>query len=200
MAKNIVSMSALELGKLTPAKRAELFHRAVVEAIQQSIEHGNVTVATPLLRMLPVISKKSDARDALISYFEKWGNLRYDREKDAFRHSKQHKPEDWCAEFERSLIDQTWNLGIGAAPRAPAKAKPGIIDADKEFRSVLERLRRISEDADKVVLHSQLLGKVQEVLLAYGRSDAFDVEEKRGRALFDRSTANSTIRASKFAK
>lgn len=97
-------------------------------------------------------------------------------------------------DYESACKSPYWEMG------QKIKRKSNVYDADKEFRKVVERLRKVEEDPEKVLLHSVLVSKVKELIYAYGRSDECTQEEKRGRTLFDQSTTMSTMRASKHAK
>lgn len=97
-------------------------------------------------------------------------------------------------DYDSASKSRYWAMG------QETKTKSTVYDAGKEFRKVFERLRKIEEDPENILLHAALVSKVKELLYAYGRSDECDREEKRGRTLFDQSTKMTTMRASKLAK
>lgn len=111
------------------------------------------------------------------------------------RHTKRLKPEVWTPEYESHLMALAWDALL-----EDTKPKSPLLDADKEIRALITRLRKVADDPDRVLLHSLLVSKVEEVLYAYGRSDAKVEEDKRSRTLFDASTKMSTMRAGKYAR
>jgi hypothetical protein len=182
-----------EIALLTRERKHSLFHESVILAIRRSICDGNSEPANRLLKLLPLVTKKSGAKEALIRHFEMWGKLYFNKTLGTLKHSK-NIARTWTNEYENQVIASSWEDSIEAAPG------PSIFDADKEFRKVLERLKRVSEDPAKTILHASLLTKVQEVLYAYGRTDEWTREEQQGRTLFDQSVKRATTRASKYAK
>ena len=195
MAKRIYAMRADEIAAIPKASRDKQFKSAVVFAVGQSIQHSNADAARALIRCLPSVNKKSGARDCLVKYFEDWGNLYYSSAKGAMRYTKRLKPEVWTPEYENQLMALAWDAQL-----EDVKPKNTLLDADKEIRALVTRLRKFADDPDRMLLHSALLTKVEEVLYAYGRSDAKAEEDKRGRTLFDASTKMSTMRAGKYAR
>jgi hypothetical protein len=185
-------MQPSEIALLLREKKYSLFQESIILAIRRSISDGNSEPANRLLKLLPLVTKKSGAKEALIRHFETWGNLYFNKTLGTFKHSKIAR--SWTGEYEAQVIASSWEDSIEAA------AGPSVFDADKEFRKVLERLKRVSEDPAKTILHASLLTKVQEVLYAYGRTDEWIREEQQGRTLFDQSVKRATTRASKYAK
>ncbi len=109
---------------------------------------------------------------------------------------KKHKEVIWSGEYETQVVSDSWTNYL----KPTEEANSVVVDADKEFRKVLDRLKRIAADPTKTVLHSILVSKIQEVLYAYGRSDEWEREDKHTRTLFDRSVARKTTSATKYAK
>lgn len=199
MTKPIIKMTAVELAGMAKDKRISLFRNALVNAIHQSIVHNNVSVAQPLINLVPVVFGQSLNKDALLEFLIHWGNFRYVRELDQLRLNKKFKPDHWTAEFENRV--KIAELKPSKSTKSELKtAKTVVVDAEKEFRTTLERLLRAADDPEKTVSHRVLLKKVQEVIYSYGRSDDWEAENKRIHTLFDSSTRRSTIRATKYSK
>lgn len=188
-------MRADEIAAIPRASRDKQFKDAVVFAVGQSIQHSNADAASALIKCLSSVSKKPGARDSLVKYFEDWGNLYYNSAQGVMRCTKRLKPEAWTPEYESQLMALAWDAQL-----EEAKPKNTLLDADKEIRALVTRLRKIADDPDRMLLHSVLLTKVEEVLYAYGRSEAKVEEDKRGRTLFDESIKMSTMRAGKYAR
>ena len=127
-------------------------------------------------------------------YFERWARLRYDAKRQMLLHVKGSERPEWTSQLEAELGANPWYES--SKPSSP----PSIVDADKELRKVIDRLLKASQDPNRVLLHSPLLKKAQELIYAYGRTTEWANEEKAGRTLFDQSVKQSTMRASKFSK
>lgn len=194
MSKRIEQMTAAEMAAIPKERRESMLRASALYAIRQSVCHGNTTAANQLLKSLPLVTRSPNAKQALIDYMEKWGRLSFDRSRGEFGYPK--KEVSWSDEYEAQVMSDSWTN----YKESPGRPNSVVLDADKEFRKVLDRLKRASSDPTKTVLHSVLVSKVQEVLYAYGRSDERTREELRGRTLFDQSAARKTTRASKFAK
>lgn len=192
MTKRIEQMQPGEIALLPREKKHSLFHESVILAVRRSICDGNSEPANRLLKLLPLVTKKSGAKEALIRHFETWGKLHFSKALGTLKYSKIART--WTCEYEAQVTASSWEDSIEAA------RGPSVFDADKEFRKVLERLKRVSEDSEKTILHASLLTKVQEVLYAYGRTDEWTREVQQGRTLFDQSVKRATTRASKYAK
>ena len=165
----------------------------LIHAIKTSIKDGNASPANQLLKQLSTYTKRHGAKEALIKYLEKWGRLCYKSEADSFDIFKRTNPK-WSDDYEAQVKAHPWTNLI------QERQQKTVVDADKEFRKLYGRLERQSQDPSKTILHAQLIAKVRDVILTYGRSDEFEREMKRGRTLYDKSTAATTIRASKYAK
>jgi hypothetical protein len=193
--KPIEKMKVTEISSLTREQKHFYFNESVIRALKISISDGNTGPANYVLKLLPLVTKKAGAQEALIKYFETWGNLYFNKSSVTLKHSQRHVP-PWSNNYEAQIRASAWEKLIDSPPRS----SPSVIDADKEFRGILSRLQRISQDSKRTILHPALLSKVQEVLLAYGRTDEWTIEDKRGRTLFDESVKRTTTRASKYAK
>jgi hypothetical protein len=143
-----------------------MFAASALYAIRQSVCHGNTTSANQLLKLLPLVTRTSGAKQALIKYLEKWGRVHFDSSAGQFRLLKKHTEVSWTDEYESQVRSESWTDYL----TSPAKQNSKVVDADKEFRKVLDRLKGIAADPTKTVLHSMLVSKVQEVIYAYGRS------------------------------
>lgn len=196
MSKRIEQMTAAEVASIPKERRESMFQESAVYAVRQSVCSGDITAANQLLKSLPLVTRNANAKQALIEYLEKWGRLYFAHSGDGFGYSKQHNQVTWSDDYESQVRSDSWTSYI----KPPERPESVVLDADKEFRKVLGRLKRASSDPTKMVLHSVLVSKVQEVLYAYGRSDECTREEQRGRTLFDQSVARKTVRPSKFAK
>lgn len=189
-------MTAAEIAAIPKERRESMLRASALYAIQQSVCHGNTTAANQLLKSFPLVTRRPNAKPALIAYLEKWGRLAFDRSRDEFGYPKKHKEVIWSGEYETQVVSDSWTNYL----KPTEEANSVVVDADKEFRKVLDRLKRIAADPTKTVLHSILVSKVQEVLYAYGRSDEWEREVKHARTLFDRSVARKTTSATKYAK
>lgn len=199
MTKSITKMTAVELAAMPKEKRINLFREALLNAIQQSIVHSNVSVAQPLIQLVPVIFGKSISKETLLEFLIQWGNFRYNKQTDRLLLNRKFKPGYWTPEVENQI--RAAEIKPSKNPTSESKeTKPSVVDAEKEFRVALDRVLRAIDDPEKTVLHPLLVKKVQEAIYSYGRSDAWDDENKRIRTLFDSSTQRSTVRASKYSK
>lgn len=187
-------MRADEIAAIPKASRVKQFREAIVFAIGQSIQHSNADAASALIKCLPSVNKNPGAKECLVKYFEDRGNLYYSSAQGVMRCTKRLKPEVWTPEYESQLKALAWDAQL-----EEAKPKNTLLNAEKEIRALVTRLRKIADNPDRMLLHSVLLTKVEEVLYAYGRSDAKEKEDKRGSALFDASIKMSTMRAGKYA-
>ena len=194
--KRIEKLASFEILALPKSQRDAMFHKLVVQAIGESFTHGSINRANTLLKLLPSVTRKMGAKEALIGYFEQWGKFVFSPASGAFMFSRDDQGRSWDDRYEARLLAASWFDSI----EAPEKESRPVYDADKEFRKVLDRLLKSAEDPSTTILHSTLLSKIQDVIYAYGRSDECDWENKRGETLFDRSVKMSTTRASKFSK
>jgi hypothetical protein len=175
-------------------EKNDITQHLAAEAISYSILHGDITFANKLLESVqnqPKIAKQ------LIAYMESWGNLQHQPVQNAFEYLKKRDKSCWDAEIKTSLESNPWFEAF--APKAP-RHESTVVDADKEIRRLVEHLLKVKTDGKKVLLHETLLSKVQDLILAYGRSDEKAKDDARAKALFDKSTARTTIRASIYAK
>ena len=191
--------TAFENGILTFAQKAKgdqnaIIQGAAVGAIRHYLSHGDATLANELVNKVAPLSKQIGARNSLIMYFEKWARLRYDAKRQMLIHVKGSERPEWNSPLESELTGNPWYES--SAPSTP----PSIVDADKELRKVVDRLLKVAQDPDRVLLHSTLLTKVQALIYTYGRTTEWANEDKEGRTLFDQSVKQSTMRASKFSK
>ena len=172
-------------------KKDGLIQHFTIEAIRASVLHGDINNANYLVTSTGISVKKCKL---LINYFEKWGNLKFNPRKNSLGYFKNHDKENWenlCKEI------------LAADPffhEPKVNDLEPIVDADAEFRRVVERLNKVKNDPNRVLLHSVLLDKVNEAILGYGRSDEKEQGDRKGAALFDRSTTKTTLRATKYAK
>lgn len=197
MSKRIEQMTVTEVASISKERRESMFRQSAVYAIRQSVCHGNVTTANQLLKSLPLVIKNANAKQAFIEYLEKWGRLYFAHSGGVFGYSKQHNEVIWSDDYQAQVMSDSWTNHIKPQKRLDSV----VVDAGKEFRKVLDRLKRICSDPTKTVLHSALVSKVQEALNAYGMSDESTREEQKSkRTLFDQSVARKTMGASKYAK
>lgn len=191
--QRIEKLTPGEISKLPKDRRESMIQESAVHAIRESILNGNSNPANYLLNLLFRITKKLEEKEALIKFFEKWGNL-YFSKSGTLKYTKEHVASIWTNEHEKTVTANPWVSLI----EAPKRTVNTVSDADKEFRKVLARLTKVKQDPTKILLHAVLLEKVQEVLYAYGHSDEWTREDKRGRTLYDESTKMSPINASKY--
>lgn len=188
-------MSLVKIARLrkNPTKD-NLFQGLIVDAIQTSIISRNTGPANELLMALPRFNKNESADEALIKYFETWGRLCYSEGK--LKYARHLEDRVWTDEYKAKVTKLPWTALIAKSTK-PSNA---VINAEKEFRVVLDRLLRASEDSSKTIIHSLLVGKMQEALNSYGRSDEWMEQDKKYRTIFDQSVKTSTVSASKYAK
>jgi hypothetical protein len=195
MAMRIEKMTEGEIILLPKERKESMLQDSLVLAIRQSF-HGNSDPANHLLKILPRVTSKRGSKEVIINYFEKWGSLIFDEAQGILKITKKRNSVAWTSEYESEVKANPWAKLIGA----PAKETKTVYDADKEFRIVVARLQKVTEDSTKTLLHAFLVTKVQELLFAYGRTEDWVQEDKKRRTLFDQSTQRITTRASKFAK
>jgi hypothetical protein len=195
MAMRIEKLTEGEMILLPKEQKETMFQASVVLAIRQSF-YGNSDPANHLLKILPRVTSNRGSKVVLITYFEKWGSLIFDAAQGILKITKKRNSVAWTNEYESEVKANPWGKPIGG----PAKEAKTVYDADREFRIVVARLQKVNEDSTKTLLHAFLVSKVQELLFAYGRSEDWVREDKKGRTLFDQSTQRTTVSASKFAK
>jgi hypothetical protein len=192
--KRIENMSAAELAKLSLNTRIKLIQDAAVRVIRQSICHGDSTSADKLFHSIALFTGRS-AQSRLAAYLEQWGNLTLDASGKNLKFHRKHAATAWSSEYSAQVARLHWrDFSLHEGP-ATKKA----YDADKEFRTVLERLKKAADNS-QIVLHEKLIEEVERVILAYGRSDEAEREAKRAKTLYDSSTQTRTMSASKYAK
>lgn len=195
MNKRLDQMDVDEISALSKDRRDSLLYDSAVLAVRRSFD-GNSNTALRLLELVSSVSKLASVTRPLTQFFEKWGQLRFDKARCIVRYSKNHNVREWTNEYEAQIKADRW---IHADKKA-SQATNTVLDADQELRKVVSRLRRISQDPGRTILHSVLLSKVEEVFFAYGRTDEWVREDKKGSTLFDQSVRMTTTRATKFAK
>lgn len=190
-------MTAAEVASIPKALKESMFRQSTIYAIRQSVCSGDVTAANHLLESLPLVRRSANAKQALIEYLEKWGRLYFAHSGGRFVYAKKRNEVSWSDDYQVQVMSDSWTNYI----KPPKRLVSVVVDADKEFRKVLDRLKLICDDPTKTVLHSALVSKVQAVIYAYGYSDESTREEQKGgRTLFDQSVARKTMSASKYAK
>ena len=192
--------TAFENGILKFVQKAKRDQNIVIQgaamgAIRHYLSHGDPTLANELVDKVAPVSKQIGARNSLIMYFERWARIRYDTKRQMLIRVKGSERPEWNGPLEAELAANPWYES--STPSAPP---PSIVDADKELRKVVDRLLKVAQDPDRVLLHSTLLTKVQELIYTYGRTTEWANEDKKGRTLFDQSVKQSTLRASKYSK
>ncbi len=198
MAKRIEQMNASEMAKFSKERRESMFQESTILAVQKSICHCDIGTANRLLKVLPFVTRRSGARQALIAFFEKWGKLYFDNASRELKYSKKRNDLIWSAEYEAQVKAEPWDKQIGQVQR---KNQPGVtINAYEEFRKLLIRLHRLSNNPTNTMLHEALVRKVQSEVYLYGKANNLADEEKNGQTLFDQSVQNQTMNASKYAK
>lgn len=135
-------MQASELSKLigqigrASAKLMVQIQIAAVQCVAQSIVHRN---ATPAMQLFEVIA--GTRRDALVAYFEKFGNLTWSKaEKKVIFCDMEKIPNgrklEWTAEYAETVAATSWlSTKKEAEPRS-------IFDVSEEAEKFLERLTK----------------------------------------------------------
>lgn len=198
MAKRIEQMNAGEIANLSKERRESLFKESTIYAVQKSICHCDTGTANKLLKVLPLVTRRSGAKQALVAFFEKWGKLYFDNSSRELRYSKKRNDLTWSAEYEAQVRADRWDNQIGQVQRK--KQSGETVNAYEEFKKLLISLHRKSNDPANTILHETLLKRVQSEVYLYGKANNLADEEKSGQTLFDQSVKASTMRASKFAK
>lgn len=136
---------------------------AAVQCIAQSILHRNATPAAELYTALP----KGQRHDSLAAYFEKFGNLAYDKgeKKIVFFDCEKlaDKKLDWTDEYATQVGAFHWTNGT-------KKPEPkSAWDVAEELNKLIERMTKITSDSVKAekVKHKDLLDEVIKVVSAY---------------------------------
>jgi len=167
-----------------------------VEAVNYSIVHGDTTKATRLLSLISAVVKHPNSERCLTSYLEKWGNLQHASKNDCFIHVKRLVPDEWTEAYKAKVSEYLWDQDIETS-RAPKRT---VVDAELEIRKLIDRLEKISREPGGQVVNSTLMRRVRELLCDFSSSSAELEKGKQVQTLFDTSTANSTLRAGKYAK
>jgi len=191
--KSVHKITAVAFSEMSPSQKRDAIRAAAVDAVQQSIVNGNATSANQLLGLVHLFTKRRDAKVSLIAYLEKWGNIYRRKGTDDLRFHKREPAASWTKEYEALVVQDDWTEATTSSDR------PRVRDAEDELRKLVNSLKKVESDH---LVHPELLAKVDEAILAYGRSDLSDRERERvrGKTLFDISIRRKTMRAGKYAK
>ena len=130
---------------------------AAAECVAQSIVHRN---ATPSMQLYDAVGNTT-RRDALVAYFEKFGNLawsRADKRVTFFDTGKilgADKALVWTEEYAKQVCDTPW---------ASLKKEPEVVsvyDMDTEFSKFFKRLERLAADPAVTVKNKEMLATVR---------------------------------------
>lgn len=187
--RRLDQMSIDEISALSKEFRHSSYDFCLFLRFEEALT-GNPNTAVRLLELVSSISKMAGVRRPLIQFFEKWGKLRFDKARGTVRYSRNHNVGAWTDEYE-AQIKTDRSIDPKNKETQPINS---VWDADQEFRKVVSRLRQASQDPYRIILHSVLLSKVEEVLFAYGRTDEWVREDRKGRTLFDQSVQMTTTR------
>jgi hypothetical protein len=134
---------------------------AAVQCIAYSIVDRNITPGQNLLDA----TSNGIRSDALVAFFEKYGQFAYDKQtkKLVFFDVKKiiEKDISWNEAYERELMGTPWTA---------AKKKPEPVsqyDFDEQATKFVERFKKLAADANVQVTHKELLVKLVEVINSY---------------------------------
>jgi hypothetical protein len=171
---------------------AELQQRAVM-AIHSSIAFGDVMAANRLLEELSRSVRGRKSKAALTRFCEKWGALTFSNRENRFNYRRNPKL-NWSAEYGEAVASASC-----FSARVRGSVNDAVVDVEEEVRKLLRRLDRLANESAKTLLHKALLAMVREACDEYRRAKGCDPEFK-SKTLFDQSTKQNTVRASKYAK
>lgn len=156
----ILSQAIGIIGKSGKILEAQV-QAAAIQCIAQSIVHRNATPAQQLFEALP----KGQRHDALVAYFEKFGNLAYSKAEKKVVFFDVEKITDkslvWTDTYADEVAAFHWTKGT-------KKPEPkSAWDVSEELGKLIERMTKLASDSTKDVKHKDLLAKVTEVVNAY---------------------------------
>lgn len=134
---------------------------AAAECVAQSIVHRN---ATPSMQLYEAVGNTT-RRDALVAYFEKFGNLAWskaDKRLTFFDTEKilgADKKLAWTEEYAKTVADTPWQS---------LKKEPEVVstyDVDAEFSKFFKRLERLAADPAVSVKNKEMLATVKAAYL-----------------------------------
>lgn len=149
-----------DIGKQKVALDA-LIQTAAAECIAQSIVHRN---ATPSMQLYDAVGNTT-RRDALVAYFEKFGNLAWSKadKRVAFFDTEKilgaDKALSWTPEYAETVQKTPW---------ASLKKEPEIVsqyDVEAEFSKFFKRLERLAADPAVSVKNKDMLATVKAAYL-----------------------------------
>ena len=192
----LTQLSAAQLLAIPKSEWRSLVQATAVEAVNYSIVHGDTTKATSLLGVISSVIRHPNSKRCLTSYLEKWGNLQYVSQNDCFTHARKLRPDEWTEAYKVKVSEYPWDSEIETS----RTQKKTVIDAELEIRKLIDRLEKITREPGGQVVNSTLIRRVRELLCDFSSSSAELEKGKQVQTLFDTSTANSTLRAGKYAK
>jgi hypothetical protein len=161
----LMEMTALAalIGKIGKQKVAldALIQTAAAECVAQSIVHRN---ATPSMQLYDAVGNTT-RRDALVAYFEKFGNLAWSRTDKRVTFFDTEKI--LGAEHALSWTDE-YAAQVQRTPWASLKKEPEVVsvyDIDAEFGKFFKRLERLAADPAVSVKNKDMLATVKAAYL-----------------------------------
>jgi hypothetical protein len=139
----------------------KLIQTAAAECVAQSIVHRN---ATPSMQLYDAVGNTT-RRDALVAYFEKFGNLAWSRADkritffDVEKNVKGAAALAWTEEYAKMVSDTPW---------ASLKKEPEVVsvyDVDVEFSKFFKRLERLAADPAVSMKNKDMLATVRAAYL-----------------------------------
>jgi hypothetical protein len=134
---------------------------AAAECVAQSIVHRN---ATPAMQLFEVLGSNM-RRDALVAYFEKFGNLAWSKEAkrlsffDVEKLVKGATALEWTEEYADTVRKTLWQS---------LKKEPEVVsayDVEVEFQKFFKRLERLASDPAISVKNKEMLNTVKAAYL-----------------------------------
>jgi hypothetical protein len=130
---------------------------AAAECVAQSIVHRN---ATPSMQLYDAVGNTT-RRDALVAYFEKFGNLAWSK---ADKRIAFFDTEKILGAAAKLAWTEDYAKQVGDTPWASLKKEPEVVsvyDMDTEFSKFFKRLERLAADPAVTVKNKEMLAVVR---------------------------------------
>jgi hypothetical protein len=144
---------ALKAISKASVRNRDQIQEVAVWAVATSIENGDVSVANALFETLG--STKSLRKDSLAAYFERYGNLVWDKadKKFGFCPNSRHGITDGnlTSEYEAVIVGNRWD---------EAKREAEVVstyDMEKQFRTFIGRMEKHALDAANTIENRDVL-------------------------------------------
>jgi hypothetical protein len=145
VASDVLAKMIGAVGKAS-TKLTQQIQDAAVQCVAQSIVHRNATPAAQLFEAL----SGSHRRDALVAYFEQFGNLTWSKAEkrvifvDMEKLSNGKVKLEWTPEYSAKVAEALW---FKAKPEVEPKS---VLDIDEEASKFLERMTKQAKKVGEV--------------------------------------------------